>query len=59
MPVAWVINGNEVKVEKDNTVYSDATVVTQGAAETSDLSRVCKITVPTTLPENTPLTIRP
>ncbi|GJG66064.1 hypothetical protein PRLR6014_25400 [Prevotella lacticifex] len=59
VPVAWVINGNEVKVEKDNTVYSDATVVTQGAAETSDLSRVCKITVPTTLPENTPLTIRP
>lgn len=59
VPVAWVINGNEVKVEKDNTVYSDATVVTQGAAETSDLSRVCKITVPPSLDENTPLTIRP
>ena len=59
VPLTWTSNGNSVKVLKDGTEYTDATVKVQPAAETSDLSSVCKITVPTKLENNTELTIKP
>lgn len=58
VPLTWTSNGNSVKVLKDGTEYTDATVKVQPAAETSDLSSVCKITVPA-LNKGTELTIKP
>jgi len=59
VPEAWTINGNSVKVFQNDTELSDYTVKVQGSAETSCLSKVCKISVPATLAENTTLTIQP
>ena len=59
VPEAWTINGNSVKVLQNGTVLDGATVDVQGSAETSCLSKVCKISVPATLAENTSLTIQP
>lgn len=60
VPEAWTINGNSVKVlQKDGTMLSDDNVKVQGSAETSCLSKVCKITVPESITEGTSLTIQP
>lgn len=59
VPEAWTINGNSVKVLQNGTELSGANVTVQGSAETSCLSKVCKISVPATLAENTTLTIQP
>lgn len=59
VPEAWTINGNSVKVLQNGTELSGYTVTVQGSAETSCLSKVCKISVPATLAENTSLTIQP
>lgn len=59
VPLTWTSNGNSVKVLKDGTECTDATVKVQPAAETSDFSSVCKITVSPTLSDNTELTIKP
>ena len=59
VPEAWTINDNSVKVFQNDTELSDYTVKVQGSAETSCLSKVCKISVPATLPEGTSLTIQP
>ena len=59
VPLTWTSNGNSVKVLKDDKEYSEAKVEVQPAAETSDLSSVCKITVPTSLKDNAELTIKP
>ena len=58
VPEAWTINGNSVKVLQNGTVLSGATVDVQGSAETSCLSKVCKISVPD-LGKDTILTIQP
>lgn len=58
VPAPWV-KGNSVKVLNKDAELSGASVEVQGAAETSDLSRVCKISVPTTLADKTELTIKP
>jgi hypothetical protein len=58
VPEAWTINGNSVKVLQNGTVLDGATVDVQGSAETSCLSKVCKISVPA-LTEGTKLTIKP
>lgn len=58
VPEAWTINGNSVKVLQNGTVLTGATVDVQGSAETSCLSKVCKITVPE-LGKDTILTIQP
>jgi hypothetical protein len=59
VPEAWTINGNSVKVLQNGTELSGANVTVQGSAETSCLSKVCKITVPKTLDEGAELTIQP
>jgi len=59
VPEAWTINDNSVKVLQNGTELSGANVTVQGSAETSCLSKVCKISVPATLAENTTLTIQP
>lgn len=59
VPVEWVSKGNVVKVFNKDGELSGATVEVQGAAETSDLSRVCKIYVPATLADKTELAIKP
>ena len=59
VPEAWTINGNSVKVSYGNNVISGDDVAVQGSTETSCLSKVCKISVPATLAENTSLTIQP
>lgn len=60
VPEAWTINGNSVKVlQKDGTMLSDDNVKVQGSAETSCLSKVCKIKVPESISEGTKLTIKP
>ena len=59
VPEAWTINGNSVKALQNGTELSGANVTVQGSAETSCLSKVCKISVPATLAENTTLTIQP
>lgn len=60
VPEAWTINGNSVKVlQKDGTMLSDVNVKVQGSAETSCLSKVCKIKVPESISEGTKLTIKP
>ena len=59
VPEAWTINGNSVKVLQNGTELSGANVTVQGSAETSCLSKVCKISVPATLAEGTSLTIQP
>lgn len=58
VPEAWTINDNSVKVFNGSEL-KEYTVDVQGSAETSCLSKVCKITVPATLAENTALTIQP
>lgn len=59
VPEAWTINDNSVKVlQKDGSELSGATVTPQGSAETSCLSKVCKISVPD-LGKDTILTIQP
>ena len=59
VPAAWVTKGNSVKVLNGETELSGVNVKVQGNAETSDFSRVCKISVPTTLADKTELTIKP
>ena len=59
VPLTWTSNGNSVKVLSGDTELSGATVKVQNSAETSDLSSVCKISVPTTLADKTELTIKP
>ena len=59
VPLTWTSNGNSVKVLKDGTEYTDAKVEVQPAAETSDLSSVCKISVPTSLADKAVLTLMP
>ena len=59
VPLTWTSNGNSVKVLSGDTELSGATVKVQNSAETSDLSSVCKISVPTSLVEKTELTIKP
>lgn len=59
VPEAWTINDNSVKVLQNGTVLSGATVDVQGSAETSYLSKVCKITVPESITKGTQLTILP
>lgn len=59
VPEAWTINDNSVKVLQNDTELSGYTVKVQGSAETSCLSKVCKISVPATLDEGTSLTIQP
>lgn len=54
---AWVTKGNSVKVL--NGTAEVGSVAVQGAAETSDLLRVCKITGLTSITEGTWLTIKP
>lgn len=58
VPEAWTINGNNVKVFQNGKELSGYTVKVQGSAETSCLSKVCKITVPE-LGKDTILTIQP
>lgn len=57
VPAAWVTKGNSVKVL--NGTAEVGSVAVQGAAETSDLLRVCKITGLTSITEGTRLTIKP
>ena len=57
VPAAWVTKGNSVKVL--NGTAEVGSVAVQGAAETSDLSRVCKITGLTSITDGTQLTIKP
>lgn len=59
VPLTWTSNGNSVKVLSGDTELSGATVDVQNSAETSDLSSVCKISVPTTLADKTELTLKP
>ena len=59
VPAAWVTKGNSVKVLSGDTELSGATVEVQNGAETSDLSSVCKVSVPTTLADKTELTLKP
>lgn len=59
VPLTWTSNGNSVKVLSGDTELSGATVKVQNGAETSDLSSVCKISVPTTLADKTELTLKP
>ena len=59
VPLTWTSNGNSVKVLSGDTELSGATVKVQNGAETSDLSSVCKVYVPTSLTENTKLTLKP
>lgn len=59
VPLTWTSNGNSVKVFSGDTELSGATVTVQNSAETSDLSSVCKISVPTTLDNKTELTLKP
>lgn len=59
VPLTWTSNGNSVKVLSGDTELSGATVKVQNGAETSDLSSVCKVYVPTSLVEKTELTIKP
>lgn len=59
VPLAWTANGNSVKVLKDNAIYADAKVNVQPGAQTSELSSVCKVSVPTTLADKTELTLKP
>lgn len=59
VPLTWTSNSNSLKVFKGETELSDAKVEVQNGAETSDLSSVCKISVPTSLTEKTELTIKP
>lgn len=58
VPEAWTINDNSVKVFQNGKELSGYTVKVQGSAETSCLSKVCKITVPE-LSKDTILTIQP
>lgn len=58
VPEAWTINGNSVRVFNGNSELEKAVTV-QGSAETSCLSKVCKIIVPSTLTEGAKLTIKP
>lgn len=57
VPAAWVTKGNSVKVL--NGTAEVGSVAVQGAAETSDLSRFCKITGLTSITDGTQLTIKP
>lgn len=59
VPAAWTSNGNSVKVLSGETELNGAEVKVQNGAETSDLSSVCKVSVPTTLADNTELTLKP
>lgn len=59
VPEAWTINDNKLKVYQSSNELTDAKVDVQGSAETSCLSKVCKITVPASITEGTKLTIQP
>lgn len=58
VPSTWVSNGNSVKVLNGTSELS-ATVAVQPAAQTSDFSNVCKITLNNAPDDNTELTIQP
>ena len=58
VPEAWTINDNKLKVYQSSNELTDAKVDVQGSAETSCLSKVCKISVPD-LGKDTILTIQP
>ena len=58
VPSTWVSNGNSVKV-LNGTSELGATVAVQPAAQTSDFSNVCKITLNNAPDDNTELTIQP
>lgn len=58
VPSEWVSNGNSVKVLNGTSELS-ATVAVQPAAQTSDFSNVCKITLNNAPEDNTELTIQP
>lgn len=59
VPLTWTSNGNSVKVFKGDAKLDGATVDVQNGAETSELSSVCKISVPTSLADKTVLTLKP
>lgn len=59
VPLTWTSNGNSVKVLNGESELSGATVTVQNGAEISELSSVCKVYVPTSLSDNTELTIKP
>ena len=59
VPLTWTSNGNKVKVFNGESELSGAAVTVQNGAEISELSSVCKISVPTSLSDNTELTIKP
>ena len=59
VPLTWTSNGNKVKVFNGESELNGATVTVQNGAETSELSSVCKVYVPTSLSDNTELTIKP
>ena len=58
VPSTWVSNGNSVKVLNGTSELS-TTVAVQPAAQTSDFSNVCKITLNNAPDDNTELTIQP
>jgi len=59
VPFTWTSNGNSVKVFEGEAELKGATVKVQNGAETSELSSVCKVYVPSSLKEQTTLTIKP
>lgn len=59
VPLTWTSNGNKVKVFNGESELSGATVTVQNGAEISELSSVCKISVPTSLVDKTVLTLKP
>jgi len=59
VPEAWTINDNSLKVYQSSNELTDAKVDVQGSAETSYLSKVCKISVPESITKGTQLTILP
>ena len=59
VPLTWTSNGNKVKVFNGESELSGATVTVQNGAEISELSSVCKISVPTSPVDKTVLTLKP
>ena len=61
VPLAWVSGKNTLKVYNGNSELTGATLTKQNGAETSDYSCVYKVKLqtPTSLEENTELTLKP
>lgn len=61
VPLAWVSGNNTLKVYNGNSELTGATLTKQNGAETSDYSCVYKVKLqtPTSLEENTELTLKP